>query len=968
MPAALLPVSEARRLQILEELNVLDSQPDPVLDGLVRSAAQLLDCPVALVCLLDEKRQWFLARHGLDMTETPREQAFCAHTILQDGLLEVPHALQDPRFSDNPLVTGEPHVGFYAGIPLVVDGERMGTFCVIDDQPRQITDTQRGYLRDLARAAEYWLKNHRLNEQLRRADADRRGLFEQMGDGVLLLDQNYRVIDANRRVLRMLGYERAELLTKRLHTVIPMGEHARLSKAVAELAAGAENLTEWQVLRQDRSQFTAEVSTRAADGHRCVVVVRDITQRRAQEQHLRLLSMAVEQNSQSIVITDLAADIQYANAAALSSSGYGRHELLGVNSRLLQSGMTPPETFVDMWDKLLSGQTWRGLLFNRRKDGEIYVEHASIAPIRDAEGRVTQYLAMKEDVTEKRRMNGELKQHQLHLEELVVHRTVELEEARRAAEAGSEAKSAFLANMSHEIRTPMNGVVGLVDVLQQSSLTPYQKDLTETISESAFALLGIIEDILDFSKIEAGHMTLESEPVCLSRLVDSVYSGLRVNADSRSVALDVYIDPGLPQWIKSDSVRLRQILNNLVGNAIKFSVGMQRAGRVELRVELAEAGCFRLRVIDNGIGMAPDVLTRILEPFVQGEASTTRRYGGTGLGLSICRRIAQLFGGRMEVQSEAGRGSTFTVTLPCRATEQPGEPTALSSVIALASGAPLPAGTRPVVLVAEDNDINQKVIRRQLALLGLGVDMAHDGLEALALWRQGRDTQRYCLLLTDLHMPGLDGYALATAIRSEEPASQRLPIVALSANAMRGEIDRCKLAGMDDYLSKPVQLQPLGTLLQRWISLDGLVQVASEPVAAAVVLPVLHLAVYDDQALSLLVGDDPEMLAEFRQRFMLSALSTMEDMRKATARADFAEVVALAHRLTSSSRAMGAMVLAACCHQVERAGARCSPAVMHALMVQMEDALAQVMARLSASQHEPSPAAETAAFDWGVSR
>ena len=953
MPAALLPVSEARRLQILHELEVLDAQPDAVLDGLVRSAAQLLDCPVALVCLLDDHRQWFMARHGLDITETPREQAICAHTILQEGLLEVPHVLLDPRFSDNPLVTGEPHIGFYAGVPLVVDGERMGTLCVLDHRPREITDVQREHLRNLARAAEYWLQNHRLNEQLRRADADRRSLFEQMGDGVLLLDQNYRVIEANRPALRMLGYQRDELLNKRLHAVLPAAEHARVPQAVAELAAGAENLTEWQVRRQDTSQFTAEVSMRAADGHRCVVVVRDITQRRAQEQHLRLLSMAVEQNSQSIVITDLDGKMQYVNAAALSSSGYGRHELLGFNSRLFQSGMTPPETYLDMWEKLLAGQTWRGLLFNRRKDGEIYVEHASIAPIRDADGRVTQFLAMKEDVTEKRRINGELRQHQLHLEELVVHRTAELEEARRAAEAGSEAKSAFLANMSHEIRTPMNGVVGLVDVLQQSSLTPYQKDLTETISESAFALLGIIEDILDFSKIEAGRMTLESESVCLSRLVDSACSSLRVHAASREVMLDVYVDPALPDWIKSDSVRLRQILNNLVGNAIKFSVGLQHPGRVELRVEQAESGCFHLRVIDNGIGMAPDVLTRILEPFVQAEASTTRRFGGTGLGLSICRRIARLFGGRMEVESELGRGSTFTVTLPCHATGRPSEPNGPSQVLALAPGTPQPAHARPLVLVAEDNDINQKVIRRQLALLGLAVDMAQDGLEALALWRDGRDTRRHCMLLTDLHMPGLDGYALATAIRSEEPDGQRLPIVALSANAMRGEIDRCKLAGMDDYLSKPVQLEPLGALLQRWIRLDGLVQRDGEPLETGVVLPLPHLAVFDDQALSLLVGDDPETLAEFQQRFMLSARSTVEAMRHAVDHADPGEVVRLAHRLTWSSRAMGAMVLAACCEAVERAGVDCRPSVMKALMVQMEDALAQVTARLSAGPQGP---------------
>jgi CheY-like chemotaxis protein len=362
-----------------------------------------------------------------------------------------------------------------------------------------------------------------------------------------------------------------------------------------------------------------------------------------------------------------------------------------------------------------------------------------------------------------------------------------------------------------------------------------------------------------------------------------------------------------------------------------------------------------LLVIDNGIGMAPDVQTRILEPFVQAEVSTTRRYGGTGLGLSICGRIARLFGGRMEVASALDSGSTFTVILPCRATEPPGESKAPLSVLALRRGIPMLKGERPVVLVAEDNDINQKVIRRQLALLGLGVEMAQDGLEALAFWREGRKSQRYCLLLTDLHMPGLDGYALATAIRSEEPDGQHLPIVALSANALHGEIDRCKLAGMDDYLSKPMQLQPLGALLQRWIGLDGLVQVESEPVQAAMVLQVLHLAVLDEHALPLMVGDDAETIVEFRQRFMHSAQSTVDGMCKAANNADFGEVVRLAHRLTSSARAMGAMVLAACCEAVERAGARCSPAVMSALMVQMEDALAQVLARLLQSLPDADP-------------
>jgi PAS domain S-box-containing protein len=828
MTVAALPVHEARRLKTLDELGVLDTPPDPVLDGLVRSAALLADCPISLISLVDEKRQWFKARHGIDANETPRELAFCAHAILEDGMFEVPDALSDPRFSDNPLVTGAPNVVFYAGMPLVVDGDRMGTLCVIDHQVRRLTEPQRAILRDLARAVEHWLQSQRLQEKLRLADAEHRDLLDHMGDGVLLLDQHRRVIDANPAAVRMLGYSRAELLLKQVKDLLPVEEHARLAQAILEGPGATGSLNAWPHLRPDGSVFWAEVSTRQVNSRRLVSVLRD--------------------------------------------------------------------------------------------------------------------------VNEQRRMIQELARHQQHLEELVEHRTVALVEARRAAEAASEAKSAFLATMSHEIRTPMNGVVGIVEVLQQSELTPYQRDLAGTIHESAFALLRIIEDVLDFSKIEAGHMKLEREPVSLRRLVARVCDGLRVFAASRSVTLNVSIDPDLPAWIESDAVRLRQILNNLVDNAIKFSAGTAQGGQVGVSVEPAASGFFQLRVIDNGIGMTRQALSNIFQPFVQAEASTTRRFGGTGLGLSICRHLAGLFGGWTEVDSEAGRGSTFTVTLPLKPAAPPTATRVQPPSYRVGASANLGSSQGPIVLVAEDNDINRKVISRQLQLLGLRVEMAHDGLDALARWRAGRSSQRHRILLTDIHMPGIDGYALAATIRNEEQEGERLPIVALSANAMRGEIDRCRQSGMDDYLSKPVQLLQLGGLLERWIDVGGLTRLdrgCSDEQGADVPPGVRH-AVLDEKALPLLVGDEPAVLSEFRQRFMVSALSTMGEMRVAMAAGDLADLAGLAHRLKSSSNAMGAMALGACCEELERAGASSSSSLMHALMVHMEDALAQVMSRLTA--------------------
>ncbi len=953
MPSAPLPPQESLRLETLSALDVLDTPPDPVLDGLVRTAAGLLGCPVSLVTLVDEHRQWFKARHGLDAQQTPRELAFCAHAILQTDLFEVPDARLDARFADNPLVTGDPRVVFYAGVPLSVEGQSMGTLCAIDHRPRQLTDDQRRLLKDLARVAEHWLRTQLVHQQLQRAGSERRELFDQMGDGILLLDRNHQVIEVNRATARMLGHSADDLRRMRLHDLLPASEHARLKRAALKVLKGDERLGDWRVLRRDGSSFMAEMSTRAVD-QRFVVVMRDISERHAQEQEVRLLSMAVEQSAQSIVITDLEGNIQYVNAATLSSSGYTMEELLGRNPRLLQSGNTPRETYNRMWDRLLSGRPWRGMLFNRRKNGEEYVEDATVTPIRDARGRVTEYMALMLDVTEKRRLMDELEQHQHHLEDLVEQRTVALVAARRAAEAASEAKSAFLATMSHEIRTPMNGVVGSLDLLQRSTLSPYQRDLADTVSESAQALLTIIDDILDFSKIEAGQLKLERAPVALVRLTDSVCDALHPTATANRVELQVDVADGLPDWILSDAGRLRQILNNLLGNAIKFSVGTGRPGQVVLRVQPCGAdlpGHLRLSVVDNGIGMAPEALQRIFQPFVQGESATTRRFGGTGLGLSICKRLAGLMGGWVDVESVEGQGSSFTVTLPFEPTLAPRHAVDDSPTVTTQTGPHFAPSGGPLVLVAEDNAINQKVIGHQLALLGVAVEMVSDGLEALTLWRAGHAMQRHALLLTDLHMPGIDGYTLATTIRSEETGDARMPIVALSANALSGEIDRCRAAGMDDYLSKPVQTNALGEMLKRWLPTeDAQTPPSFDPVDCEevdVMEVELGLCAYDDQALERLVGNDPALLADFRQRFVISALNTMDEMRRAANRADVVALGDLAHRLKSSARAIGAVSLATCCDRIERADPTCSTTEMHRLTAQMEDALAHVMTSLS---------------------
>jgi CheY-like chemotaxis protein/nitrogen-specific signal transduction histidine kinase len=403
--------------------------------------------------------------------------------------------------------------------------------------------------------------------------------------------------------------------------------------------------------------------------------------------------------------------------------------------------------------------------------------------------------------------------------------------AEEATKAASRAKSEFLANMSHEIRTPMNGVIGMVDILQTTTLDAAQRRMLGTIQLSSKALLQILNDILDFSKIEAGKLEVESVPMQLREVAEGVMQLMASSPSALAVDLSVAVDPDLPDWMLGDAVRLRQVLFNLLGNAVKF---VNTASGVTPRVVLRVAPCtrvdgspgVRLSVQDNGIGMNPEVVAKLFQPFTQADESTARKFGGTGLGLSITHRLVELMHGQVSVHSTLGVGSEFVVELPLLP---------CGPVRAQVTTDPVPQGSAPqrpeaptveeavqtgcLILLAEDNEINRDVIQEQLRLLGYACELAEDGAIALRMW-QAHPT-RYALLLTDCHMPNLDGFGLTEAIRVAEPAGVRLPIIAITANAMQGEADRCRDRGMDDYLSKPLRMQELAPVLEKWLRCQG---------------------------------------------------------------------------------------------------------------------------------------------------
>jgi signal transduction histidine kinase/CheY-like chemotaxis protein/HPt (histidine-containing phosphotransfer) domain-containing protein len=490
------------------------------------------------------------------------------------------------------------------------------------------------------------------------------------------------------------------------------------------------------------------------------------------------------------------------------------------------------------------------------------------------------------------------------VEDDLIERTAladELRAARAAAESADRAKSAFLAMMSHELRTPLVAVTGTLEVLALGDLDADQAGLVDVARRSALALLGVIGDVLDFSKIEAGHLDLAPEPTAIGELVGDVLTQYRLAAPGGAPELRARIDANLAASHEVDPVRLRQVLGNLVGNAVKFT----RAGRVEVRVEVraeVDGGqAIALVVADTGPGISPEDQERLFEPFEQARPSA----GGTGLGLVICRQLVEAMGGTVELASELGHGTTVTarLTLPVAAAGElapPPEP-ARRAVPTRAEA----EREGSLLLLVEDHPVNREILARQLGAIGFVADTAPDAATALARFAD----ESYGLVFTDIQLPDADGHELARGLRAlEQQAGRgRVPIVALTANALRGERERCAQSGMDDLVVKPVTLATLARTLRRWLP-DC--EWPEETAAAPAI---------DASALDELTGGDAELGRDIVTRYLESLVEELDALEHARREGDVIAMRRHAHRIAGASRTVGAHAVAAEATRLEHA-------------------------------------------------
>lgn len=528
---------------------------------------------------------------------------------------------------------------------------------------------------------------------------------------------------------------------------------------------------------------------------RMIGTTQNIEQRKSMEIERLKLTKAVEQSHVVVEITDTNGKIEYVNPAFEILTGYTQQEVIGKNPRILNAHVLPNETYTNLWQTILKGDTWEGELCNKTKNGDIFWEMAIISPIKNEKGDIINFIAVKEDITEKRKALKELKK------------------AKTEAIEANKAKSEFLANMSHEIRTPMNAVIGFTDLLYRQIKNPTQLGYLNSIKVSGKNLLKIINDILDLAKIEAGKVEIETVPIDISELIGNLDSTFRILSERKGLQFSIQVDENLCPTIFSDDLRINQILYNLISNAIKFT----EKGYVTVKIlsdkkktevpAMDSTSNIRFIVEDSGIGIRKDMQNKIFESFTQQDAQDTRKYGGTGLGLTISKKLAHMLGGDISVISKQNQGSTFTFFL--------NQVKCLD--IEIDTHIEIPENQNIIfesnrILVIDDINTNRDFLKSAIQELGLEVIEAHNGQEALEIIEK----KPIDLVLCDLKMPIMDGYSFIRKLR--ETKYKHIPCIVVTASVLNDELEKVKKYDFNSILIKPIQIDNLIVELKKYLT------------------------------------------------------------------------------------------------------------------------------------------------------
>lgn len=648
-------------------------------------------------------------------------------------------------------------------------------------------------------------QRQRMEEALKINEQNFRYFFETLGDMIFVVDQTGCVLYTNKRVEEKLGYDTKSLIGVSILDFHPLDLRKEASIIFGEMIEGKRSCCPLPLVSQDGIQIPVETRIWPGvwDGQRCIFgISKDLT---IEQEALQKFNKVFENNPALMALTDEDGLFVDVNGVFLKKTGYLRHEVIGNSPHELRLFPESDKQKRAEEELLNTGRIENKLLRIRTKNGT-FLDGLFSGDVIESQGKRFKLTVMV-DISDYLKAQRMLKEAAAKAKELA-----------KQAQAANAAKSIFLANMSHEIRTPMNGILGFIRLLEYTSLSPEQDEYIQDIKDSSDTLLTVINDILDMSKIEAGCMGIERIPFKLADTVERAVLAYGPKADEKGIRLLVKFNNNLPDEVIGDPMRLKQVIGNLVSNAIKFT----DIGDVNVEVNQLEDGMVQISVKDTGIGIAESAMMRLFNPFVQGDDSSTRKFGGTGLGLAICKSIVELMGGALRVVSKEGEGAEFIFTIPISMTELNSERLSHNADIQQCTTAQnvqtlKHKGMRifdmPIhILLVEDNATNQKVFARLLRKAEIDCDIAADGFDALRLL----ELKRYDIIFMDCQMPNMDGYETTQKIRTLSGGYSRVPIIAMTACAMEGDRERCIEAGMNDYLVKPVDLSKLEAVLEKY--------------------------------------------------------------------------------------------------------------------------------------------------------